>query len=305
MISEKTVTRFRFWLCSSILLLFVTSFAYSAVFAEPVFILKFGSFGLDDDEFNEPVDIALDASGKIIYVADKNNNRINVFDEEGEQQFHFGSFCNMVANQGCHDNSPKADEDGDGQFNQPAGIIFDKFGDIYVTDSQNNRVQRFDSDGDFEIKFGSEDDNDQDYLGSPTGITIHESTRDIYVSDTMIDSISVFDSFGNFLFKFGSTGSDDGEFNSPSGLALDSANDLLYVADTDNDRIQIFELVDNNCPQGTDEIVAGICFVNEFGSTGSDDGEFNSPSGLALDSANDLLYVADTDNDRIQIFELV
>ncbi|HET6517674.1 MAG TPA: fibronectin type III domain-containing protein, partial [Nitrosopumilaceae archaeon] len=66
--------------------------------------------------------------------------------------------------------------------------------------------------------------------------------------------------------------------------------------------IQIFELVDNNCPQGTDEIVAGICFVNEFGSTGSDDGEFNSPSGLALDSANDLLYVADTDNDRIQVF---
>ena len=60
---------------------------------------------------------------------------------------------------------------------------------------------------------------------------------------------------------------------------------LLYVADTDNNRIQVFEIVSGNtCPSGTDEIIDGVCFVEEFGSSGSGDGKFNDkPSGLALD----------------------
>ena len=290
-------------MCFAIFLLFIGILVSPTVFAEPIFFFKFGSLGLDNDEFNEPSGIAIAASGKTIYIADKNNNRINVFDDDGVQQFSFGSFCNMSTNQECNDNAPKADEDGDGQFNQPSDVAIDAFGDIYVTDSQNNRVQKFDSDGDFEIKFGSSDDNDQDYLGSPVSIAIQKSTRDIYVTDTVTDSISVFDSSGSFSFKFGSAGSDDGEFRNPTSIIIDDSKDILYVADTDNDRIQIFELVDsNNCPQGTNEIVNGICFVEEFGSTGSDDGEFNSPTGLALDTSNDLLYVSDTDNDQIQAF---
>ena len=298
----------RFLLCSWFVFFFLFGgmLIFPTIFAEPLFFFEFGSFGLEDDELNEPNGIALDASGKSIYIVDKNNNRINVFDDDGIDDFNFGSFCNMAANQGCHDNSPKADEDGDGQFNQPSDVVIDAFGDIYVTDSQNNRVQRFDSDGDFEIKFGSSDDNDQDYLGFPVGMAIQKSTRDIHVTDTDTDSISVFDSSGSFLFKFGDAGSSEGEFRNPTSIIIDDSEDILYVADTDNDRIQIFELVDGNtCPQGTDEIVDGVCFVDEFGSIGLDKGEFNSPSGLALDTSNDLLYVADTDNDRIQIFELV
>ena len=170
---------------------------------------------------------------------------------------------------------------------------------------KNDRVQRFDDDGDFEIKFGSSDSSDQDYLGVPSGIAV-DSTRDAYVSSAVTDSILVFDSSGDFVLEFGSRGSDEGEFNNPSHMVIDDSKDYLYVADTDNDRIQIFELVSGTtCPSGTTEIVNGICFVEEFGSTGSTNGKFNSPTGLALDAADDLLYVADTDNDRIQIFELV
>jgi len=42
--------------------------------------------------------------------------------------------------------------------------------------------------------------------------------------------------------------------------------------------------------------------VEKFGSSGSANGKFNSPSGLAIDTSNDLLYVSDTNNDRIQVF---
>ena len=108
-----------------------------------------------------------------------------------------------------------------------------------------------------------------------------------------------------FIDNFGSSGSSDGKFNEPSGLAFDEDNNLLYVADTDNDRIQVFEMVSGNtCPSGTDEIIDGVCFVEEFGSAGNDDGEFSSPEGLALSEDNKLLYVADTNNDRIQILSI-
>jgi len=48
----------------------------------------------------------------------------------------------------------------------------------------------------------------------------------------------------------------------------------------------------------------GPSFSLEFGSSGTDDGEFNFPSGLALDTGANLLYVIDSDNDRIQIIDV-
>ena len=105
-----------------------------------------------------------------------------------------------------------------------------------------------------------------------------------------------------FSFEFGSFGSGEGKFKSPSGLALDRGSDLLYIADTDNDRIQIID-VDDNC-SGSDELAKDVCFVDEFGESGNGEGEFNNPSGLTLDVSNDILYVADTDNEIIQIIDV-
>jgi DNA-binding beta-propeller fold protein YncE len=293
--------------CLFVGFLLLSVFLPQSAHADLTYSFKFGTSGTDNDEFQDPSGIAISNDGQSLYVADSNNNRIIVVQEDGDYDFDFGSFCNMSSTQGCDNNAPGASEDGDGQFNEPLNVAVDEFGDIFVVDSQNDRIQRFDNDGDFEIKFGSSDSNDQDYLGTPAGIAIQESTRNSFVTSKALDAIVVFDSSGNFEFKFGSTGSGEGEFRNPSHLLIDNSKDMLYVADTDNDRIQMFELTNgSNCPGGTTEIVNDeVCFVDEFGSVGSDDGEFNSPSGLELDHANDLFYVADTKNNRIQIFELV
>jgi DNA-binding beta-propeller fold protein YncE len=108
----------------------------------------------------------------------------------------------------------------------------------------------------------------------------------------------------SFSLEFGSFGTGDGKFKAPSGLALDTGNNLLYVADTDNDRIQIID-VDGNCDSNDDEYLAkDVCFVDEFGEQGTDDGEFDSPTALVLDTGKNLLYVADSSNDRIQIIDV-
>jgi DNA-binding beta-propeller fold protein YncE len=111
------------------------------------------------------------------------------------------------------------------------------------------------------------------------------------VADFGNDRIQKFSNDGDFISKWGTSGSEVGQFMGPAGLAIDS-EDNIYVTDRDNDRIQIFT------SNGT--------FITSFGSEGSGDGQFNRPEGVGVDRYSDtgLVYVADTGNSRIQVFNL-
>ncbi|MCE2507600.1 MAG: fibronectin type III domain-containing protein, partial [Nitrosopumilaceae archaeon] len=273
-------------------------------YAETEFEFKFGSSGSGNDNLNNPTDVILDNNGKTIYVVDSNNNRINVFDDDGDYNFKYGTFCDITTIQDCNDNADGADDDGDGQFNGPISITRDSFGKYYVADSDNDRVQIFNDYGEFQTKFGSSDSGNDDYLGTTKGVAVQDSTRDIFVSNIDNDSISVFDSTGDFLFDFDLFDGND-DFKNPTNMVIDNSEEMLYVSDSGNDRIIVFELVDGTtCPNGTVESVDGVCFVKKFGSAGSGDGKFDDPTGLAFDSTNNLLYIADTDNNRIQVFQI-
>ena len=296
-----------FFLLFGSLLLSVVAYSQFS-FADFSFSAKFGSVGTDEDEFDKPTDLAISNDGKKLYVVDSKNNRIKIFELTGGDNCPRGT-DEIINDEVCFDDDFGSSGSGDGRFDIPTDLAINPDnGDIYVVDSENNRVQRFQSDGDFDnLEFGSSDNDDDEYLGSPSAIAVHKKTDYIYVADSDTDSISVFDDDGDFLFNFGDTGSDDDEFRNPSGMIIDNNEDILYVADTDNNRIQIFELTDrDNCPSGTKEVVSDeVCFVENFGSSGSSDGKFDEPIGLAFDTSNDLLYVADTENNRIQVFEII
>ena len=123
--------------------------------ADIEFSLKFGEFGNDEDELDNPTDVIVKNNGREIYVVDSNNERINVFDDDGDHDFEYGSFCDTAQIQSCNDNADGADDDGDGQFNNPISIAIDALGKFFVVDSDNERVQVFDDDGEFQFKFGS------------------------------------------------------------------------------------------------------------------------------------------------------
>ena len=274
------------------------------VYGEPEFVLKFGTTGTGNNNLNNPTDIILDKNGKNIYVVDSNNHRINVFDDDGDYDFKYGTFCDMTSIQNCNDNADGADNDGDGQFNNPISIARDTLGNFFVVDEGNQRVQIFDDSGEFQSKFGSSNSADDNYLGSSKGIVIQDGTRDVFISDIEEDSISVFNSAGSFKFKFDSFNGND-NFKNPTNMIIDNSNKMLYVSDSGNDRITVFELgTGTTCPSGTEKIVNGVCFVEKFGSSGTANGKFDEPMGLAFDSVNDLLYVADSNNDRVQAFNL-
>jgi DNA-binding beta-propeller fold protein YncE len=173
---------------------------------------------------------------------------------------------------------------GDGQFDRPVGIAIDSSGNVYVTDQNNNRVQKFDRDGNFLTKWGSFGNLDGQF-SAPRGIAI-DFDDFVSVADWGNNRIQKFDSSGNFITKWGSTGNDSGEFNNPYGIATDSGA-YAYVTDFFNDRVQKFNTV-------------GLPLL-KWGSTGNGDGQFNNPRAIAVDFFDDI-YVSDA-SDRVQKFD--
>ncbi len=175
---------------------------------------------------------------------------------------------------------------GDGQFGTPAGVETDQFGNLYVADSEQNRIQKFNPSGEYLDQWdGSASGNGTFNL--PAGLTFTPDGS-IYVLETYGSRrVMKFDSNWNYLSQWGGTGSGNGKFNSPSGITSDSLGNI-YILDAGNRRVQKFD------SDGT--------YITKWGSNGSGNGQFFIPQGIATDS-DDNIYVADTYNDRVQKFD--
>lgn len=209
---------------------------------------------------------------------------------------------------------------GDGQFSSAYvyGVAVDVSGDVYIADSNNDRVQKFDNAGMFITKWGSAGIANGQF-DRPYQLAV-DGSGNVYVMDSynnriqkfdaagtfltawgvggfgvavdgsgnvFANSVQKFDSIGTLLTQWGSFGSGNGQFISPYHLAADASGNV-YVADTGNSRIQKFDNV------GT--------FLTKWGSPGSGDGQFNSPVGVAVDGSGNV-YVTDELNYRVQKFD--
>lgn len=175
---------------------------------------------------------------------------------------------------------------GQGQFDHPFGVAVDDEGNVYVSDSSNQRIQKFDSVGTFLAEWGSFGSGDGQ-LAYPRGIAV-DANGNVYVGNADNARIEKFDSNGTFLTHWGTFGDGDGQIHYPWGVAVDAAGQV-YVADGYYaDRIDKFD------SDGT--------FLTRWGSYGTGDGQFSTPYGLGVDGGGNV-YVADTFNNRIQKFD--
>jgi len=170
-----------------------------------------------------PTGLAYDPLGGRIYVADTHAHDVKVFDAAG----------GLVATLGRRGS-------GDGEFNFPTHLAFAR-GELYVTDTLNNRIQVFSADGaTLRGRFGARGL----YVGNmvrPKGVAA-DSEGNVYVVESYYDHLLVFDKHGAFLMAIGGLGQETGRFYLPAGVWVDSRN-RVFVADMFNGRIVIFQLL--------------------------------------------------------------
>jgi len=251
------------------------------------FIREWGSLGTGEGQFNNPIGIEADSSDDI-WVADHNNHRIQKFDRNGNflemwgWGVQDGSSTFQTCTSGCQQGKVGT---GNGQFNGPNGIAIDSSDDVYVVENDNNRVQKFESDGEFITMWGGLGSGDGEFTW-PLEIEA-DSSDNIYIADHSNNRIQKFTSAGAFILKWGLPGNSAGQFNGTGDIAVNSLN-YVYVVDEGNDRVQKF--------------TSDGEFITMWGGYGSGDGQFIMPRRIEVNSL-DNVYVSEINvNDRIQVF---
>jgi sugar lactone lactonase YvrE len=236
---------------------------------------------------NAPAGVAIDAAAGHVLVADTQNNRVMGW--KSEHAFASGGAADLVIGQadfnssGCNQNAaaPSATS-----MCQPIGVAVDVLHNVYVGDSENNRVLVYADP--FALLAGADQAND-------------------------FAAFAVFGQAGSFITNAANeNGLSADSLNSPQGVALDASNNL-FVADVNNNRALVFfspipmtqvqgvvgnfgdatadvavgqpDLASGECNRGGSATLTSLCMAPFFG------------VGIAVDGA-DNLYVADTKNNR-------
>ncbi|MBI3943091.1 MAG: hypothetical protein HY326_08770 [Chloroflexi bacterium] len=208
------------------------------------------------------------------------------------------------------------------EFDNPEGLASDSQGNIYVGDEANHRVQKITPDGKLIWKIGGVRSNGRPRMGTAPGEfnmyrPVHADPWDnLFVGDSRNCRVQKFDAQGKFLMLFGSQGNGPGQFgglSGPNGVAVDE-DGYIYVTDTHtilggNSRVQKFDAKGHfvkawgEYGTGPGQFAGGIPLRGRYGHDHQGSTQPEGPYGIAIGKHSGLVYTADTDNGRIQIFD--
>jgi DNA-binding beta-propeller fold protein YncE len=165
---------------------------------------------------------------------------------------------------------------------KPMSVHIDKNAKIFVTDTALGDIMIFDSVNKNTTSLGALGVRG---ISKPIGIATDSATGKIYFTDSSSNKVFAINPDGSLI--------DNPEapepFKQPSGIAVDTYNKKLYVSDTQRHNIKVFDL-------------ETLKYVSSIGARGKEEGLFNFPSHLTVDDKGKL-YVTDTMNGRVQIFD--
>lgn len=172
---------------------------------------------------------------------------------------------------------------GEGAMNKPMAVVVSGK-KIYVSDTNNQRIQIFDYDGKPLLQFGKAGSGKGEF-SFPYGLAV-DSRGQIYVADLYNGVVAIYDGAGRFVKNFAEEADGKKPFVRPAGLFLSGNN--LYVTDVGLSQVLVF---DANSERK----------LLEIGKKGVAPGQLNSPNFVMVNSGK--VYVVDTGNDRVQVFD--
>jgi DNA-binding beta-propeller fold protein YncE len=225
-----------------------TTFGSDATFTTasltPTFSSNFGSSGTGNGQFNQPTGIAVDPVNGNLVVPDEGNNRVEIFNENGEYLSQFGSSGS-----------------GNGQFSQPRGAAIDSKGNIWVVDTGHNRVQKFNEKGEYLLQFGTFGTGNGQF-STPKNLAV-DSKGNVWVADSGNKRIQKFNEKGEYVLQF-SAGTN------PIGLAIDSGGNVWTGNENETGAIE------EHNEKGE--------FVQSFATRGTGTGQVREPRRLTVDA---------------------
>lgn len=232
---------------------------------------SFAREGQEQGQVSRPWGLCIDKEGNYI-VADRRNNRIQIFNRRGDFKLMFG----------CKGSGP-------GEFDLPAGITVDIYSRIVVIDKDNHRVQIFTASGNFLLKFGSFG-KDCGQFQYPWDVAVN-TQGNIIVTDTRNHRIQLFTSDGTYITKFVFEGANPSKMlkgpTTPRGVCFTTSGHII-VSDFENHRLLM-----------VDPTLSKV--LHCVGREGSGIGELNRPSGIVTDDDGRII-VADSKNHRALVF---
>jgi hypothetical protein len=134
---------------------------------------------------------------------------------------------------------------GNGQFNSPYAIAVDPSGNVYVTEYNGARIQKFTAAGTYITKWGTAGTGNGQF-NSPSGIGVDPTGTYVYVVDEFNYRVQKFDASGNYASQWGGYGSGNGQFKTPIGGTVD-ASGYVYVTDAALKSIRRFSASSRFC----------------------------------------------------------
>ena len=243
--------------------------------------------------------IAVDSKGNI-FIARRDNNVISRVDTQGNMTRYAGT-----GESGFSGDGGKATE---AKLKLPAGLAFDKEGNLYIADRNNHRIRKVDRRGTITTFAGTgvagfNGDGgkaSEAQLSRPSGV-VTGSNGEVYISDRSNDRIRVVKKgiittvAGNGIdgFKGDSGPATQARLSKPFGITLDKKGNL-YIADRGNNRVR---KVDTRGIITTVAGDGGFFFMGDNGPAYR--ASIAGPTGVVVDD-NGTLYIADRSNNRIR-----
>lgn len=216
----------------------------------------------------KPVGMKVHPDGRL-FVADTHCHRVMVFDRDGVALTAFG-------NEGV----------GDGEFQLPTAIAFDRDGFIYIGEYYvNDRITKWSPDLQF-VKVISDRPIDGKRVSRPAGLDV-DAEQTLWVADACNHRILRLSLDGDVLAVFGSFGDEPGQLRYPFDIRVTPENTLL-VCEHEGNRLQWFSKEGRS--------------LRIWGRGGRKPGELFAPWGVAC-GTRERVYVVDSLNNRVQIVE--